>query len=186
MAEPKIRSIQAAIVEVKFMIDPSSAYWKEVGSGSELDLGYNGSATSPHSSPCILAMGNMFTANQAAPSDPQYAIGQFAPIDNPIMAWNGTASLRKLISHDQRLASLLQLFPSSNDPGYFTGTALQGEDPWAQWAANWRGCTIIITDKLTGTQLFKLNNAKVASENISVQARAIVANDVQFTHLGQW
>jgi hypothetical protein len=175
------RVIQASSVRIVFSVP---AYW--FAGQSELKLGAQKTVSADNTKVAIVCMGSMFTVNQTTPAEPQHVIGSFKPIDNPIMAWDGNASLRTLVSEDPRLATLFHQFAGMQEN--FEG----GAQNWEEWAANWKGCSADVYDKLalgsgkTAGRLIGLSNVKVTAENIAVQARAIVARDVQFNHLGNW
>lgn len=176
------RVITAATVKIVFTLDSVEAsYWHE--DKSKLNLsGVNPSGDDAN--PAIVCLGQMFTVNQTTPAEPQHVIGTLGPVDNPIMAWDGSASLRTLVSKDRRLASLLRMM--NPNAGGDVPIFLDGEASWEQWANNWKGCGVTVYDKLSDTIIFQLANVKVIAENMAVQARAVLARDVQFSHIGQW
>ncbi len=170
------RVMQGAVVRITFS---APEYWFAGQSELNLaDLPSNSAGDNGRTS--IVCMGTMFTSNQTTPAEPQHVIGALPPIDNPIMAWDGNAALRTLVSHDRRLATLIHHFDAT--PGNFIGT----NPTWEEWAVNYKGCTVTVADKLTNVVLYTLQNVKVTAENVATQGRAVMARDVQFNHLGQF
>lgn len=173
MPETKKRIIAAPMVIVRMLVTPAS-YWYE--DKTKLNLG--GAATHGlDRSATILALGTSFVATQSTPTDAPHVVGQLSAVDNPSLSWDGQASCRMLQSPDPRLGVLLGAMPDSSD--VFTG----GNQTLKEFLGNWRGCAIIVEDAVSGTELYRINWAKTTNESISVQARQVVAKDVQLIHL---